>query len=58
MKASEIQKRLKSDRMNSLREDMKEQGFFDGRFRSKQVKDKRKEYSRTLSRKRIRIEDL
>lgn len=58
MKTSEIQKLLKSDRMNSLREDMKAQGFFDGRFRNKTVIDKRKEERKYSSRKSIRIFDL
>jgi hypothetical protein len=58
MKTSEFQKRSKSARKNSLREDMKEQGFFDGRFRNKMIINKRKEERKYSSRKLIRINDL
>ena len=30
-----------------------QQGFYDGRFKEKAVKDKKKEYSRKLARKKI-----
>jgi hypothetical protein len=58
MKPEEIKRRLHSGLKSRLREDLITQGFFDGRFRSKTVKDKRKEDSRTFARKPIRIEDL
>jgi hypothetical protein len=34
------------------------QGFYDGRFRPKRVKDKRKEESRKLARKKINARDV
>jgi hypothetical protein len=40
------------------RESAKEQGFFDGRFRHKVMKDKKKEYSRKKSRRKLNIEDF
>ncbi len=40
------------------RESAKEQGFFDGRFRPRVIKDKKKEKSRKKSRERIKIWDI
>jgi len=40
------------------RESAKEQGFFDGRFRPKVIKDKKKEDSKKKSRKKLRIWDF
>lgn len=33
-----------------------QQGFYDGRFKEKVVKDKKKEYSKRLSRKKVNLE--
>ena len=32
-----------------------QQGFYDGRFKEKVVKDKKKEYSRKLARKKVNV---
>ena len=33
-----------------------QQGFYDGRFKEKTVKDKKKEHSRRLARKKVNVE--
>ena len=53
---SEITKqRLRSMRMENLRDDQKSQGFFDGRFQNKSIPDKRKLQNKYASRKPIKI---
>jgi hypothetical protein len=39
------------------RQDAKEQGFYDGRFRSKVVPDKKKKDSKTKARKKVDINE-
>jgi hypothetical protein len=54
-KAEKTKQRLRSMRMNSVREDQKTQGYFDGRFQNRSIPDKRKEANKYASRKPINI---
>jgi hypothetical protein len=39
------------------RESAKEQGFYDGRFQTKIIRNKKKESTKKLTRKKVRIEE-
>jgi hypothetical protein len=49
---------MKKIKLKAVRDQQKLQGFFDGRFRPKQVKDKKKEKSKKMCRGSIKKDPL
>jgi len=58
MKPQEIKHKLHTGRKARLREDLKSQGFYDGRFRNKVVQDKKRNENKYRSRKPFNLNDL
>lgn len=51
MKRKSDKEKIRKIKKGTVREDAKEQGFYDGRFRSRVVPDKKKKQSKEAARK-------